>query len=71
MKRTNDARLQLARRMRAKYDAGTSIRGLAREYSCAYGTVRNNLLLAKTTLRKRGGGLRRPVVEDGQTGGGA
>ncbi|WP_328434514.1 helix-turn-helix domain-containing protein [Streptomyces sp. NBC_00425] len=52
-----------AEELQAKYYAGSSIRSLADQTGYSYGTVRNLLLLAGTRLRKRGGGLPRPVPE--------
>ncbi|MFM9590783.1 helix-turn-helix domain-containing protein [Streptomyces scabiei] len=67
---SDDIRHKLAQDMKKKYDAGQSIRSLAAEYECSYGTVRNYLLSMKTKLRKRGGGLpKRRTVEGTQTGG--
>lgn len=56
---SDEVRGQLALDMKKKYDAGQSIRSLAAEYECAYGTVRNYLLAVKTQLRARGGGAPR------------
>ena len=71
-RRTRETRVRLAQEMKGKYYAGASIRGLAAEYDCAFGTARNLLLLAGTRLRKRGGGVPRPItVEDRGAGGGA
>ncbi|MFJ5038013.1 helix-turn-helix domain-containing protein [Streptomyces parvulus] len=61
-----DARKAKGLELKARYYAGSSIRGLADETGYAYGTVRNLLLLANTRLRKRGGGLPRRVEEKDQ-----
>lgn len=71
VRRTREARLKLAQEMKGKYYAGASIRGVAAEYDCAFGTARNLLLLAGTRLRKRGGGIPRPIAEERQAAGGA
>jgi hypothetical protein len=71
IRRTREARLTLARQLKGEYYSGASIRGLAREHDLSYGTVRNLLLLADSRLRKRGGGLPRPIVEDAQAAGSA
>lgn len=55
-----DARMKAAVEWRRDYDAGQSIRSIAQEHRYSYATTRTLLLLAGTTLRKRGGGLRRP-----------
>ncbi|UJV42920.1 helix-turn-helix domain-containing protein [Streptomyces sp. AMCC400023] len=70
-RRSSDSRLQLAQKMQGEYYAGMSIRGLAAEYEVAYGTVRNYLLLVRTQLRPRGGGLPRTAGQGWRTGGGA
>ncbi|MFD9903864.1 helix-turn-helix domain-containing protein [Streptomyces sp. NPDC059063] len=50
-----ERRLDKAQELRCEYDAGASIRGLARRHELSYGTVRTLLLQAGTTLRGRGG----------------
>ena len=69
-RRTRETRVRLAQEMKTAYYAGASIRALAKEYDCAFGTARNLLLLAGTRLRRRGGGLPRPIPVEEQTAGG-
>ncbi|MFF5422099.1 helix-turn-helix domain-containing protein [Streptomyces sp. NPDC002409] len=59
-------RTRTARRLRAKYDAGASIRALVEDEGLSYGTTRKLLMEAGTTMRGRGGareaGQQEPVV---------
>jgi hypothetical protein len=52
-------RASVAASLGRKYDAGSTIRGLAEEESMSYGTVRKLLLEAKVQLRGRGGRMAR------------
>lgn len=54
-KQHKSERLLLAARLKAEYEAGSSIRHLAAAEGMAYGTVRTLLLEVDTTLRGRGG----------------
>jgi hypothetical protein len=52
---TGTAREDTREDMRADYEAGDSIRVLAREYGCSYGLSHRLLQEAGTTMRSRGG----------------
>lgn len=52
-------RVVTARRLRRKYEGGSTIRSLAGEAGLSYGLTRVLLLEAKTKLRGRGGRLRK------------
>lgn len=56
--------------MRAKYEAGASIRALAAEYDVSYGTAHSRLKDAGAKIRARGGeaswSTRRARAVDGQ-----
>jgi hypothetical protein len=52
---TGDARKKKQAALKARYEAGESIRALATTDNLAYGTVRNLLVQAGVTLRSRGG----------------
>lgn len=53
--RDEDTRQVLREQLKAAYQAGASIRDLARSNRLAFGTVRTLLLEAGVTLRSRGG----------------
>lgn len=55
---TGDARDKLARQLKAKYERGATIRGLAESIGRSYGFVRNVLEESGVTLRGRGGATR-------------
>ena len=56
---TGDDRTRLAADLKAKYEAGASIRGLAEETGRSYGFVHRILTESGTALRGRGGATRR------------
>lgn len=56
---TGVERKRLAKSLRQDYDRGATIRFLAEDRDMSYGTVRQLLLEAKTTLRGRGGRVAR------------
>jgi len=68
-RRTQETRERLAQELKAKYYAGASVRGLAAEYECAYGTAHGLLTLAGTRFRPRGGGRPYAVSAEQQAGG--
>jgi hypothetical protein len=55
---TGDARSQLAIDLKAKYEAGESIRALAQSTGRSYGFVHRMLSESGVTLRGRGGATR-------------
>ncbi|MBW8806285.1 MAG: transcriptional regulator [Catenulispora sp. 13_1_20CM_3_70_7] len=55
---TGDARSQLATDLKAKYEAGESIRALAQSTGRSYGFVHRMLSESGVTLRGRGGATR-------------
>ncbi len=50
---------ELAAHLRARYETGVSIRGLAAEYGGSYGLIHKLLVEAGATLRPRGGAWRK------------
>lgn len=59
---TGDARGKLAIDFKRKYDGGASVRAIAEEHGRSYGFVYALLGEAKTTMRGRGGAVRRVSV---------
>ncbi|MER5984309.1 MULTISPECIES: helix-turn-helix domain-containing protein [unclassified Streptomyces] len=56
---TGDARRKLAADFKKKYDAGASVRAISDEQGKSYGFVHTLLGEAETTMRGRGGALRK------------
>ncbi|MFD7341882.1 helix-turn-helix domain-containing protein [Streptomyces violascens] len=59
---TGDARNKLAADFKKKYDAGASVRAISDEQGKSYGFVHALLVEAKTTMRSRGGALRKKTA---------
>ncbi|MFJ4741065.1 helix-turn-helix domain-containing protein [Streptomyces sp. NPDC088775] len=59
---TGAARSELAADFKKKYDAGASVRAIAEEQRKSYGFVHTLLGEAKTTMRSRGGALRKATA---------
>ncbi|MFZ2173876.1 MAG: helix-turn-helix domain-containing protein [Rhodococcus sp. (in: high G+C Gram-positive bacteria)] len=55
---TGQSRAELQAQLKARYEAGASIRSLAREMGRSYGFVRNILAESEVPLRGRGGAHR-------------
>ncbi|QHE69717.1 transcriptional regulator [Rhodococcus sp. WAY2] len=58
---TGSPRADLQAELKDRYQAGASIRSLAREMGRSYGFVRNMLAESHVELRGRGGAHRRPT----------
>ncbi|MEV6922918.1 helix-turn-helix domain-containing protein [Dactylosporangium sp. NPDC051485] len=54
----------------ARYRDGRSVRGIAVDLHCGYGTVHQALVLAQVTMRPRGGSRKRPGAEPDHRAGG-
>ncbi|MFI0915229.1 helix-turn-helix domain-containing protein [Streptomyces abikoensis] len=70
---TGNDRLDEARRLAARYNAGETIRAIAQDTGRSYGSVHQLLRLAKVRFRQRGGTTQpkpaangRPHREEGQ-----
>jgi transposase len=59
---TGNARSKLAADFKKKYNAGASVRAIADEQGKSYGFVHTLLGEAKTTMRARGGALRKKTA---------
>ncbi|MCZ0984207.1 helix-turn-helix domain-containing protein [Streptomyces sp. x-45] len=59
---TGAARSKLAADFKKKYDAGASVRAIAEEQGKSYGFVHTLLGEALTTMRGRGGALRKETA---------